>query len=193
MVSAGARQREEVLNVTLASCIASRGLPTAPETITDRHQMPDVIATFRGLRCAIEGKSGDVANARELVANDARNRVDQGIAHLAIAVVYPPALRTTPFVRLRGAMEAARLEFLVYSENGQGDWRSGDVDGVLEELRRAHEAIVRDDAVNRAVQKLSLGIGVTSNSLLNSPAVCDRLIDVLGIGDAEELNAADPD
>ena len=192
-MSAPPRQREEVLNVTLASCIAARGVTAAPETITSRHQMPDVIASFRGLRCAIEGKLGDVSNAHDLVAGDARRRVDQGIAHVAIAVVYPTILRTMPFAELRSAIEASMLEFTVYSENGQGDWRSGGVDAVLEELRRAHEAIVRDDAVNRAVQKLSLGIGILSSALIGSPAVCDRLIEVLGIGDAEGVDAPDPD
>jgi hypothetical protein len=190
-VVAGARQREEVLNVTLAACIAGRGMTAAPETITGRHEMPDVIANFRGLRCAIEGKLGDVSNARQVVADDARRRVEQGVAHLAIGVVYPAHLRTTPFAELRPSMETSTLDFMVYTENGPGDWRSGNVDGVLEELRRAHETIVRDDAVTRAVQKLSLGLGVLSNSLVDLPAVCDRLIDVLGIGDAEEPDAPD--
>jgi hypothetical protein len=155
--------------------------------------MPDVIASFRGLRCVIEGKSGDVQNAREVVADDARKRVEQGVAHLAIAVVYPRELRTTPFAQLLAAMNAAVLDFMVYTENGPGDWRTGGVDAILEELRRAHETIVRDDAVTRAVQKLNLGIGVVANSLLNSAAVCDRLIEVLGIGEAEELDAPDSD
>jgi hypothetical protein len=187
------RQREEVLNVTLASCIASRGLIAAPETITQRHEMPDVIATFRGLRCVIEGKSGDVQNAREVVAGDARRRVEQGVAHLAIAVVYPRELRTTAFAHLLVAMNSAVLDFMVYTENGPGDWRTGGVDAILEELRRAHETIVRDDAVTRAVEKLSLGMGAVANALIGSSAVCDRLIDVLGIGEAEEVDAPDPD
>jgi hypothetical protein len=91
-----ARQREEVLNVTLASLIAARGVPASPETITQK-KMPDVIATFRGLRCAIEGKTGDVTNAQGVVSADARRRVEQGIAHLAIGVVYPKELRSTEF------------------------------------------------------------------------------------------------
>jgi hypothetical protein len=187
------RQREEVLNVTLASCIAARGLAAAPETITRRHEMPDVIATFRGLRCVIEGKSGDVQNARQVVAGDARKRVEQGVAHLAIAVVYPREMRSTPFSRLLAAMNAAVLDFMVYTENGPGDWRAGGVDAILEELRRAHETIVRDDAVTRAVQKLNLGMGVVANALVSSAAVCDRLIEVLGIGEAEEIDASDTD
>jgi hypothetical protein len=187
------RHREEVLNVTLAGCIAARGMPAAPETITARHEMPDVIATFRGLRCAIEGKTGDVPNARGLVSADAQRRVEQGVAHLAIAVVYPRELRTTPFAELTAAMNAASMEFMVYTENGPGEWRSGGVDALLEELRRAQETVVRDDAVTRAVQKLSLGMAAVSTALTSSSAVCDRLIDVLGIGEAGRADAPDPD
>jgi hypothetical protein len=168
-------------------------MAAAPETITARHEMPDVIATFRGLRCVIEGKTGDVTSARQVVSADAAKRVEQGIAHLAIAVVYPRNLRTTSFAALTDAINEATFQFMVYTENGAGEWRSGGVDAILEELRRAHEAIVRDDAVTRAVQKLSLGMAVVSDSLISSTAVCDRLIDVLGIGKAGEADASDSD
>jgi hypothetical protein len=94
---------------------------------------------------------------------------------LAIAVVYPRELRTTSFAKLPAALNAAVLEFMVHTENGPGDWRSGGVDAILEELRRAHDTIVRDDAVTRAVQKLSLGMAAVANSLTSSSAVCDRL------------------
>lgn len=187
------RNREEVLNVTLAGCISARGMAASPETISPRHEMPDVIATFRGLRCVIEGKTADVPAARQVVSADAARRVEQGIAHIAIAVIYPRELRTTSFTALPHAINAATFEFMVHTENGPGEWRTGGVDAILEELRRAHEAIIRDDAVTRAVQRLSLGMAVVSNSLVASPAICDRLINVLGIGEAEEPDASDTD
>jgi hypothetical protein len=186
-----ARQREEVLNVSLATCIANRGVTAAPETITTRHEMPDVIASFRGLRCAIEGKIADVAHARDLVAADALRRVEQGVAHLAIGVIYPRGLRTTAFDQLLPALNVASFNFVVFTEVGASEWRSGGVDAILDELRRAHEALVRDDAVVRAVERLSLGMEAVSNSLLNTPAVCDRLIDVLGIHEAEQEKVED--
>jgi hypothetical protein len=188
-----ARQREEVLNVMLASCLAARGMSASPETITARHEMPDVIATYRGLRCALEGKVADVPSARQLVAGDALRRVEQGIAHLAIGVVYPIGLRTTDFATLTTALNTSSFDFMVVTEVETGAWRSGGVDAILEELRRAHEAIVRDDVVTRAVQKLTLGMAGLANALINSSAVCDRLITVLGIGEAKEEDAADSD
>ena len=82
---------------------------------------------------------------------------------------------------------------MVVTEVEKGNWRSGGIDAILDELRRAHETIVRDDVVIRAVQKLSLGMAVVANALTNSSAVCDRLIEVLGIGEAGDKDAADPD
>jgi hypothetical protein len=187
------RQREEVLNVTLATCIAARGVAAVPETITSSHQMPDVIATFRGLRCAIEGKVGDVPNAHDVVHADARKRVEQGVAHLAVGVVYPIELRTTDFQQLPQLLNESHLDFVLVTELGSSDWRGGGIDAILDELRRAHEAIVRDDVVTRAVQKLTLGMAAVSNALSNSPAVCDRLIEVLGIGEPEKRDASDTD
>lgn len=91
----------------LAECISRRGMVAAPETIiTARAQqraLPDVIVTFYGLRCAIEGKSGDVQNAHEQLKADAAERVETGIAYMAIAVVYPATLRTTAFAELGAA------------------------------------------------------------------------------------------
>lgn len=188
-----ARQREEVLNVTLAACIAARGVAAVPETITSSHQMPDVIATFRGLRCAIEGKVGDVPNAHDVVQADAQKRVEQGVAHLAVGVVYPIELRTMDFKELPQALNESQLDFVVVTEVGSSDWRSGGIDAILDELRRAHETIVRDDVVTRAVQKLTLGMAAVSNAFWDSPAVCDRLIDVLGIGEPEENDASATD
>jgi hypothetical protein len=189
----GPRQREEVLNVSLASCLGARGIVANPETITSKHKMPDVIATFRGLRCIIEGKIADVSGARDLVASDALRRVEQGIAHIAIGAVYPKLLRNTEFAQVGKALNSAVLDFIVFTEVGAGEWRSGGIDAILDELRRAHEAIVRDDVVTRAVEKLSLGMAAVANSMTQSNAVCDRLIDVLGIGEVEKADAPDTD
>src|SRR5437660_565990 len=96
------KHREEVLNVVLATCLGNRGIDADPETILRRgRSKPDVIALFRGLRCAIEGKVADTNRAKAVVLADAQGRINQGIAHLAIAVVYPTAMRTIDFSRLQ--------------------------------------------------------------------------------------------
>jgi hypothetical protein len=177
------RHREEVLNISLASCMGARGMDADPETILQGGAArPDVIAKFRGLRCGIEGKIADVTQAKVIVLGDARMRVDQGIAHLAIAVVYPRALRTADFRQLSEILNATQFEFVVLTEAGDGGWHSGGIDEILGELRRAHEVIVRDDVLQLAVGTLEVGLQEVANALLGSAATCDRLIDVLGVG-----------
>ncbi len=190
------RQREEVLNVVLASCIGARGVTANPETILaspgKARAMPDVIVSLQGLRCAVEGKIGDISGAKKLVMETAKERVDTGIAHLAIGVIYPAELRETAFAHLQEAMESANLEFFVYTEAGEGDWRTGAVDSLLNELRRAHEILSEDDIVQRAVDDLNIGMHAVANILYSSAATCDRLIDLLGIMETVE-DAKDTD
>jgi hypothetical protein len=178
-----ARHREEVLNTVLAACLGSRGIDADPETILQKGRIkPDVIALFRGLRCAIEGKVADVPRAKDVVLGDARKRVEQAVAHLAIAVVYPAPIRSVAFARLPKELSSAELEFAVLTEAGGGDWHTGGINEILGELRRAHEVIVRDDVLQQAVDTLTIGLAEVANALLGQKGACERLIDVLGIG-----------
>jgi hypothetical protein len=185
------RHREEVLNTVLAACLGNRGMPADPETILNRgRSRPDVMATFRGLRCAIEGKVADTPNAEAVVMSDARGRVEQGIAHVAIAAVYPARLRTTEFGHLPSALGSASLKFMVLTEAGDGAWHAGGINDILAELRRAHDILVRDDVLQQAVDTLNIGLSEVASALVNNRGTCDRLIQILGIGD--KINAAAP-
>ena len=59
------KSREEVLNVYLAECVGDTGLSTQAENIemyaSGKKAMPDVVVSFQGLRCIIEGKWADAA------------------------------------------------------------------------------------------------------------------------------------
>jgi hypothetical protein len=177
------RHREEVLNTILASQMAAHGADADPETILAAGRAkPDVMLQLRGLRCAVEGKVADVQDARGVVLGDARRRIDEGIAHLAVAVVYPKELRTTLINRLPGEMEAVQLDFAVLTEAGDGLWHAGTIADILGELRHAHEIVVRDDVLQQAVATLNLGLAVVADALFSSGSTCDRLIDLLGVG-----------
>jgi hypothetical protein len=178
------RYREEVLNTVLAEVILARGMNASPESIRDHGKArPDVIIGFRGLRCVIEGKVGDVAEARKLVIGDAGKRIEKGIGHLAIAAIYPKELRSVTFAELSIALASAQLDFAVCTERGWSQWREGGVDEILAELRRAHETLVQDDTVQEVATKLEAGLQEVAQILFDEPAVCDRLIGLLGIGE----------
>lgn len=105
--------RQEVFNVLLAQVLQERGVVSAPEQILHvkghGRKMPDVIVNFRGLRTAIEGEIGYRPNAYQLALQSAQQRVEQGIAHIGIAVVYPEHLGTLDFQTLQ--TQFAQTEF----------------------------------------------------------------------------------
>lgn len=87
------------------------------------------------------------------------------------------------------AMNVEQLEFAVLTDSENVTWHSGGVDEILAELRRAHEAIVQDDVLQRAVDTLNIGLGEVANALLGNRGACDRLIGLLGIGGKSDAEA----
>src|SRR5712692_10223473 len=100
------RNREEVVNTQLAILISKLGVTADAETIHvhGKHR-PDVLFELRGLCVVIEGKFADHPGAEQIVLDDARRRVKSGIAHIAAAVVYPIALRSTRTTKLSDALD----------------------------------------------------------------------------------------
>jgi hypothetical protein len=190
------RHREEVLNTVLATCLGKRGVDADPETILRKGRVrPDVMAIMRGLRCAIEGKVGDTTNAEAAVLGDVKKRLDQGVAHLAIGVVYPTELRTTAFRDLPRLLSAAKIKFCVLTDADQADvvkaiWHEGAINEILAELHRAHDVIVRDDVLQNAVDILNIGLAEVSHALMGNKGACDRLIKVLGVGTKGKTDAS---
>ena len=181
------RHREEVLNVILAQLLHDRGVVSAPEQLLHRafrpseRRMPDVLVTFQGLRTAIEGKVNDQPGVEGAVLQAARERVEEGIAHLSIALLYPPELRQTPFDNLRDELPRARLRLAICSEAGQEGWMDGDLDHLAELLRRTYDQLIREDVVSWAVQIIGDGVDGFADIIMDSPASVDRAADALGI------------
>jgi hypothetical protein len=147
------------------------------------------MANVRGLRCALEGKIADAAQPDATVLSDARRRIDQGIAHLAIAVVYPATLARVPFKNLPTKMSAATLKFAVLTDTGEDLWHDGGIDNIMAELRRAHDIIVRDDVLQAAVDTLQIGLAEISSALLDNRGAIERLIHLLGVGVKGDVKA----
>jgi hypothetical protein len=92
----GIANRQEILNVLIAQLLQERGLVAAPEQIITRldlatRRMPDVLVDFQGLRLVIESEYASVV-AADKTSKAALRRVEEGIAHVGIALIYP-----TPF------------------------------------------------------------------------------------------------
>lgn len=184
--------REEVLNVELARLLAERGEVTLPETIFSLHErrnMPDVFLRFNGLGVVIEGKVDDNANAMREVEQNARQRVEVGLAHIAVGLIYPASLRTVGSLKELGkALKTADFRVCVVTEvNALPDepavWQTGNIDFLQSLFHRAFEDLVKEDVVVRAVAVLEDGIARFARSVLPHQAVLERCACTLGIGE----------
>jgi hypothetical protein len=181
--------REEVLNVVLAQLLNEHGIVSAPELSISSpgagHKMPDVVVAFEGLRTVLEGKV-DKAGAHDEVQAQAVERVEDGIAHLALGVVYPPSLTKLPFKELRDGLAEAELRVEVVTEAGPQGWTTSTVEQLGDLLRRTFDELVAEDVVLRAVAALELGVAHFAQAISATPAVVDRSADILGIGEPDE-------
>jgi len=186
--------RQEVFNVILAQLLQERGVITAPEKVLtsalQKRRMPDVIVDYHGLRIVIEGEVDDQTNAREKALTSAKGRVDEGIAHIGIAIVYPSSLRKASHSVLKKHLSKCHLEIAIISESGVFDYTKGDVGYLESALRRVFESLVKEDTVSEAVAILEESINNFSRTIVNKEGVIQRTAEVLGI---KELPSKDED
>ncbi len=177
------RNREEVVNTQLAILISKLGVTADAETIHvhGKHR-PDVLFQLRGLRVIIEGKFADHPGAEQVVLNDARKRVRSGIAHIAAAVVYPRALRGTRTTNVLGVLEKAQLKYRIIAETQESEgWFEGTPASLMDALRRAQEALTKDDIVEKTAKSLSVQLDGIAQLWMGQRGACDRLSAILGI------------
>ena len=190
--------REEVVNVALAQLLEQRGMLSVPETIRKSiarrtRVLPDiVVADLLGIRMVIEGRFNSGHNSRESLLRDSRERVEQGISPVCLAVLYPPEQRSAESLpKLRRNLEMATLEIRVISENSDGNWMEGTVDDIAEALRRSYELLVSEDVVVASVGEIASAIETASALFARTTTLNNRFRKVLGIPD--EVEAADGD
>src|SRR5271165_1861366 len=152
------RNREEAVNTQLAILISRYGVTADGETIHvhGKHR-PDVLFQMRGLRVVIEGKFADHPSADAVVLEDARRRVRSGIAHIAAAAVYPEELRSTPTTKILAVLERSSLRYRIVAETHENEnWYEGTPSELMAALRRAQEALTKDDIVAKTAKSLSI-------------------------------------
>ena len=180
--------REEVLNVALAELLEQRGMLSVPETIRKSiarktRDLPDiVVGDLFGVRIVIEGRFNSGKPARDSLLKDSRERVENGISPVCLAVLYPPELRSAESLpKLRRNIERATLGIRVISENSDGDWSDGTVDDIADTLRRSYELLVSEDVVVSSVAEIEDAIDFASDIFVHTPAFKERFRNALGI------------
>ncbi|MBZ0294409.1 MAG: hypothetical protein K8L99_17735 [Anaerolineae bacterium] len=177
-------QRQEVFNVLLAQLLQERGAVVAPESIlytgtTRVRQMPDVIVNFQGLRIAIEGEV-EAPSAQEKAINSAQRRVETGVAHIGVAVVYPAPLRAVDFANLKNALSQATLQIAVTTEAGNTGYATGDIDYLERALRSTFEQLIREDVVTDSVALLDNAVEQFAAAALSNRGNWGRITHALG-------------
>ena len=188
--------RQEVLNVLMAQLLQERGIVAAPEQILKdpfgRRRMPDVLVDFQGLRLVIEGEF-ESPSAKDKASKSALNRVEEGIAHIAMALIYPSSLRqlTSNLAHLKEGLEKADLGFAIITESEAAQaqlalpdlpgkeeavilFERGNLDGLEGALRRAYETLVEDRVLERAIEILNNGVGVFSSCIKSQAGITPR-------------------
>lgn len=176
------RHREEVLNVELARTLGAQGIVATPEQIQQagaQRRLPDItVVDHQGLRTTIEGKYA-APGAETAVLAQAHARVEEGIAQIALAVLYPAELRRVPFADLGVEMATTTYRISVVTESHEIGWVDGGVDEIASLLRRGFADLLREDVVADATVVLEEGVEAFAAALLDSPGAAERVAAVV--------------
>jgi hypothetical protein len=147
--------RQETLNIAFAQILHAEGIALAPESVLradERRRLPDIILDYRGLRLMVEGEVDDQLEPEEKAYRAARRRLEEGLAHIAIGVVYPALLRNVPFKKLHRTIHENRLRFVALIPSAlEASFVEGKVSDFRDMLERAYDHLLREDEVSEAV------------------------------------------
>ena len=185
-----ARFKEEVINVLLAELLIDYGLHAEPETIRQQ-KAPDVFIPMEGVKINLEGRF--VNNpAIKTLRDDVKERIEQGIAEIGVAVNYPEDLREAAgVVELKGKLRNILLDTtIIYSASsgmemiGVGGLKS---QRLAETIQNTFSLIIRNDIVKQEVQEIQKVIEETTKLaskaelFFSSQKVIEKLKSALGI------------
>lgn len=179
--------REEVFNVLLALLLHQRDVITAPEqsfkqALQERRHVPDVLVVYQGLRTVIEGKVADRAGKDEEALKQARDRVESGIAHIGIALLYPREIRKIDsFSELQNFLSRSTFKINVCSEAGESGWAEGGADYLADALRNTYDQLVKEDVVTKVVAILDAGVTEFARLAYTTPDTIKQAAEILGI------------
>lgn len=189
-----AQFRQEVINVVLAQQLNARGLEASPEVFLKRAAV-DVLVSFRGLRLAIEGEVDDQAGAAERAWRKARERVERGLAHVGLAVVYPSLLRQSAIADLpRGLAEAElRFSFCLRITPGPAAWQQGNLAYLRAALDETFRHLSSENEVRAAAKLLTDCVEELADDMFSDAVAVRRAAAPLGVpsgGDGQYVHVA---
>jgi len=192
--------REEAINVLLANLLAARGLDANPETI-EAGGRPDILILLEGLKLVLEGRA---AHHRNSLLQDARERVEVGIADISMAVVYPEDLsRAATINDLKAHIESSRYDgsLFFFDKNGltSTPFEGASVDEIVQTINSTFRLRIQNDVVRDQVAQLEATIekvvdeASSTNLFFSSDVLVGRLKQALGIASDAETDDTERD
>ena len=163
------RFREEVINVKLADIFVEHGIGAHPETKfkeSGKRGLPDVMILQQGIKVNLEGRLGSSPQARDLEAHCIK-RVEEGIADVAIGVLYPPGLDDAKDVNaLTKKISNSRFDSMVIYMSSRGieviKTRKITISDLLQSVLNAFSAVVNNDIVRNKVLEVEQALDETT-------------------------------
>jgi hypothetical protein len=107
-------------------------------------------------------------------------------------------LRATSFKTLSQELENSDLLFAVITEvetakqlsffeeeRPEVDFLNGDIDDLVEALKRSYEQLIKESLLEKAVTRIEESISLFNISIGSQPATTARFAQIIGIGDAQ--------
>jgi len=179
--------RQEVFNVLLAQILGRHGVISAPEIILKakpgmKRRMPDVLVSFLGLRLIIEGEVEDAPKAEDRALNSARQRVEEGLAHIGVAVVYPALLRKIDkFDQVKRELEDCQLKVAIVNESGESGFTVANIKQLIDKLYQTFDQLIQEDVVKRATAILDEAVEKVAPVFAKIPGFPEEAARILGI------------
>lgn len=164
------REHEQTLNVWLAGLLRERGLNARPEVMHTGIGRIDVEVRIGPAIIAVEAEHGQTAAKRNEAIGDADRRLEQKLAHCAVAVCYPD---NTDQESLPDA------QFLWAVRDGISDttnWTAGSLDQLISVIRLTPAQLGNPDyaaaALSNSLDEAVAASAIRKNACWPKPLTC---------------------
>jgi hypothetical protein len=171
---------EETLNVVLAQLLLKRGLRALGEArIHSRGvKKPDVLIVLNGVKVILEGKYKR-ADARRKLEEKCRERINDGLCEICIAVEYPfsfegfisPTMDDIERLLLSNGLLETNIAWVSPEGIKTSGWITTTINDLATLVRNSYTSIVGEDILGKAVNSLSSALDTVTENMLRIPNI----------------------
>ena len=160
--------------------MVERGLGATGEVkihVGKRRKLPDVLMSVNGVNVVLEGKYSS-ATARKEVIGQCKERIEAGIAEVAVGVIYDEARVSGVLIpnqsEIRNLLENSILPTKIIKLGQEGEdegsgnlgWNAVSIDDLASSIRDASNNVANEDVLASAVERIEKTVDKFSSKLL---------------------------